>query len=343
MRRRRDSLVAGRSLAAGWRLAGRRIAGRRLAGVVVDSSRKQVTFSGYRMAADCACSALLDRLMYNKNDAEKFRSDLMRIAKTTFSSKILSQDKEHFFRLSNFKEISDADYFSKNNEFSTWLKDEREIFFSDLSSESARKLFAEFRECPPVPYSTSDFGDMNGNPATTFNGDVAASNSSNTMDVDNSNPHEAPSSTTQDVIENPASNASISLDSSHVTAYHSSMNGNDFNDAKSLGISKNGVGSYDDDTSASANEAARWYRRKVIWSIVNTNSLDFTAWTALIEETQKTTEKKYDDHEARLGFLDKVVEVYERAVDGVTYSVDMWLHYCVFVINTYGDLDTVCT
>ncbi|KAI3753991.1 hypothetical protein L2E82_26069 [Cichorium intybus] len=46
--------------------------------------------------------------------------------------------------ISNFKEISDADYFSKNNEFSTWLKDEREIFFSDLSSESARKLFAEF-------------------------------------------------------------------------------------------------------------------------------------------------------------------------------------------------------
>nr|XP_043621854.1 style cell-cycle inhibitor 1-A [Erigeron canadensis] len=46
--------------------------------------------------------------------------------------------------IANFKELSDADYFSKNNEFSTWLKDERDTFFSDLSSESARKLFAKF-------------------------------------------------------------------------------------------------------------------------------------------------------------------------------------------------------
>lgn len=51
--------------------------------------------------------------------------------------------------------------------------------------------------------------------------------------------------------------------------------------------------------------------------------------------------KKYADHEARLGSVDKVVEVYERAVQGVTYSVDMWLHYCIFAINTYGDPDTV--
>lgn len=51
--------------------------------------------------------------------------------------------------------------------------------------------------------------------------------------------------------------------------------------------------------------------------------------------------KKYADHEARLGAVDKVVEVYERAVQGVTYSVDMWLHYCIFAISTYGDPDTV--
>ena len=31
--------------------------------------------------------------------AEKFRSDLMNIAMTTLSSKILSQDKEHFAKL----------------------------------------------------------------------------------------------------------------------------------------------------------------------------------------------------------------------------------------------------
>lgn len=51
--------------------------------------------------------------------------------------------------------------------------------------------------------------------------------------------------------------------------------------------------------------------------------------------------KKYADHEAHLGSIDKVVEVYERAVQGVTYSVDIWLHYCIFAISTYGDPDTV--
>ncbi|XP_076931549.1 T-complex protein 1 subunit beta-like [Bidens hawaiensis] len=55
--------------------------------------------SGYRMAADCARKALLDRVKDNKDDAEKFRSDLMKIAMTTLSSKILSQDKEHFAKL----------------------------------------------------------------------------------------------------------------------------------------------------------------------------------------------------------------------------------------------------
>ncbi|KAH0453570.1 hypothetical protein IEQ34_017894 [Dendrobium chrysotoxum] len=43
-----------------------------------------------------------------------------------------------------FKELSDEDYFSKNNEFSTWLKEERGIYFSDLSSEAARDLFSSF-------------------------------------------------------------------------------------------------------------------------------------------------------------------------------------------------------
>ncbi|XP_062148038.1 pre-mRNA-processing factor 39-1 isoform X4 [Alnus glutinosa] len=102
-----------------------------------------------------------------------------------------------------------------------------------------------------------------------------------------------------------------------------------------------------------------------LWNIVRANSLDFNAWTSLIEETEKVAQenilkirkvydaflaefplcygywKKYADHEAHLGSVDKVVEVYERAVQGVTYSVDMWLHYCIFAISTYGDPDTV--
>ncbi|KAK8651662.1 hypothetical protein V6N13_141250 [Hibiscus sabdariffa] len=43
-----------------------------------------------------------------------------------------------------FQEISGDDYFSKNNEFATWLKEEKRLFFSDLSSESARELFVDF-------------------------------------------------------------------------------------------------------------------------------------------------------------------------------------------------------
>ncbi|KAL0797329.1 hypothetical protein Bca101_052503 [Brassica carinata] len=102
-----------------------------------------------------------------------------------------------------------------------------------------------------------------------------------------------------------------------------------------------------------------------LWSIVKANSSEFNAWTALIEETERIAQdniakirkvydaflaefplcygywKKYADHEARVGAMDKVVEVYERAVQGVTYSVDIWLHYCVFAINTYGDPDTI--
>ncbi|MCE3216872.1 hypothetical protein HAX54_008791, partial [Datura stramonium] len=43
-----------------------------------------------------------------------------------------------------FEELSKDDYFSKNNEFATWLKDKKKLFFSDLSSEAARDLFSDF-------------------------------------------------------------------------------------------------------------------------------------------------------------------------------------------------------
>lgn len=55
--------------------------------------------SGYRMAAECARNALELRVWDNKANAESFRSDLMNIAMTTLSSKILAQDKEHFASL----------------------------------------------------------------------------------------------------------------------------------------------------------------------------------------------------------------------------------------------------
>jgi len=40
--------------------------------------------------------------------------------------------------------LSNDDYFSKNNEFATWLKEEKNVFFSDLSSESAHEHFSYF-------------------------------------------------------------------------------------------------------------------------------------------------------------------------------------------------------
>jgi len=55
--------------------------------------------SGYRMAVECARNALEQRVWDNKANAESFRSDLMNIAMTTLSSKILAQDKEHFASL----------------------------------------------------------------------------------------------------------------------------------------------------------------------------------------------------------------------------------------------------
>ena len=48
------------------------------------------------------------------------------------------------FQNYEFHELSNDDYFSKNNEFATWLKDEKNVFFSSLSSESAREMFKDF-------------------------------------------------------------------------------------------------------------------------------------------------------------------------------------------------------
>ncbi|CAK7355435.1 unnamed protein product [Dovyalis caffra] len=45
---------------------------------------------------------------------------------------------------SEVHKLSNDDYFSKNNEFATWLKEKKKMFFSELSSESARELFSVF-------------------------------------------------------------------------------------------------------------------------------------------------------------------------------------------------------
>ncbi|KAI9655692.1 MAG: T-complex protein 1 subunit beta [Alyxoria varia] len=56
----------------------------------------QTIIEGYRIAAGVALRALEKTAVDHSNDTEAFRHDLMAIAKTTLSSKVLSQDREHF-------------------------------------------------------------------------------------------------------------------------------------------------------------------------------------------------------------------------------------------------------
>ncbi|XP_018023575.1 T-complex protein 1 subunit beta [Hyalella azteca] len=56
----------------------------------------QTIIAGYRKATDVARKALDDAAVDHSSDEERFRSDLIKIAKTTLSSKILSQQKDFF-------------------------------------------------------------------------------------------------------------------------------------------------------------------------------------------------------------------------------------------------------
>ncbi|XP_051141823.1 pre-mRNA-processing factor 39-1-like isoform X2 [Andrographis paniculata] len=186
----------------------------------------------------------------------------------------------------------------------------------------------------------------------------------------NSSQH-ASSAMAYDANENSTISGNAPLDSIQVAGYGSALISNgvrETGDEASGNISENGPSPADGPESVSMHQpldSGLSAEEERLWSIVTANSLDFTAWTSLIEETERTSEgnilkirkvydtflaefplcygywKKYADHEARLSSVDKVAEVYEKAVQGVTYSVDMWLHYCVFAIGTYGLPDTI--
>lgn len=51
--------------------------------------------------------------------------------------------------------------------------------------------------------------------------------------------------------------------------------------------------------------------------------------------------RKYADHKMRLCGTDKAVEVFERAVLAVTYSVGLWVDYCQFALSVFEDPDDV--
>ncbi|KAI5071002.1 hypothetical protein GOP47_0013253 [Adiantum capillus-veneris] len=100
-----------------------------------------------------------------------------------------------------------------------------------------------------------------------------------------------------------------------------------------------------------------------LWNIVKANPADFAAWTSLIQEVDKLEIlerihrvydtflaefplcygywKKYADHEIRGGTHESTIAVYERAVQAVTYSVDIWMHYCSYLISKQEDPDEV--
>lgn len=59
----------------------------------------QTIIAGWRIARDAAKAKLAQIARDNSADQEKFKGDLLNIAKTTLSSKLLTQDKQHFAEL----------------------------------------------------------------------------------------------------------------------------------------------------------------------------------------------------------------------------------------------------
>lgn len=59
----------------------------------------QTIIEGYRIASHAALSALADHSVDHSSNPEAFRKDLVSIARTTLSSKVLSQDRDHFANL----------------------------------------------------------------------------------------------------------------------------------------------------------------------------------------------------------------------------------------------------
>ena len=59
----------------------------------------QTVIEGFRMARDIARKKLQDISFDNSGDVEKFRADLMNIAMTTLSSKLVFHEKEYFARM----------------------------------------------------------------------------------------------------------------------------------------------------------------------------------------------------------------------------------------------------
>mmetsp|Transcript_23993 Transcript_23993/g.77445 ORF Transcript_23993/g.77445 Transcript_23993/m.77445 type:complete len:366 (-) Transcript_23993:37-1134(-) len=69
---------------------------RQAAELIEKKMHPQVVIAGYRLARDAALKALRAAATDHSANPEAFRQDLLNIAMTTLSSKVLSQDKAHF-------------------------------------------------------------------------------------------------------------------------------------------------------------------------------------------------------------------------------------------------------
>src|SRR5437667_8792504 len=59
----------------------------------------QTIIEGYRIASHAALAALEKTAVDHSSNKQEFRRDLVAIARTTLSSKVLSQDRDHFSQL----------------------------------------------------------------------------------------------------------------------------------------------------------------------------------------------------------------------------------------------------
>lgn len=64
--------------------------------LIIQKMHPQIIISGYRLARDRAREVLLKIALSNKEDKVQFRQDLVNIAMTTLSSKLLTHEKEFF-------------------------------------------------------------------------------------------------------------------------------------------------------------------------------------------------------------------------------------------------------
>ncbi|KAL0566376.1 T-complex protein 1 subunit beta [Marasmius crinis-equi] len=67
--------------------------------LIAQKIHPQTIVEGYRIASAAALKALEKAAVDHRSDAKAFREDLLNIARTTLSSKVLSQDKDYFANL----------------------------------------------------------------------------------------------------------------------------------------------------------------------------------------------------------------------------------------------------